>query len=422
MATQRCETRKFTRQEFYEYVWTAPATKLAKELGCSDVMIGKVCKSYDIPKPYSGYWAKLAHGKAPTKTPLPINDQEQFQNLTFYKYPEVQATLNEPPRESLYDDDILELLAKAKQLGPVEVSKTLRSPHPLIARTKKEWKRRKAESKIPWCDRVFDHERKRVKTLAIQVSAAQESRALRFMDALIKRLEKVGGTLEIRECGYNDRDHQTFIVIAGECITRIRLREKHNQVKTINENAEFSWDRNRTDLVPSGLLLIDNGPSSYQGPLLKDKKNSTLEDGLTAMVNDLIVRAGENRIHRRAREAQERQRVIDEKLQRERDELISQAKADLSHRQEEEQAKVDELFHHFQCWKESQMLREYLTSYEEHARANSESVDLDKQVKDYVVWGLEQADRIDPFSASPHSVLDETIDESDERFEIRNPK
>jgi hypothetical protein len=58
-----CETRSFTREEFYELVWSAPATKLGVDLGCSDVMIGKVCKSFDIPKPYSGYWAKLDNGK-----------------------------------------------------------------------------------------------------------------------------------------------------------------------------------------------------------------------------------------------------------------------------------------------------------------------------------------------------------------------
>ena len=117
MTTRKCETLEFTREEFYEYVWTAPATKLAKELGCSDVMIAKTCKAYDIPKPYAGYWAKLSHGKAPAKTPLPANDSQELQSLVFYKYPEAETALNKPPRESLYDQDILEHLAKAKQAG-----------------------------------------------------------------------------------------------------------------------------------------------------------------------------------------------------------------------------------------------------------------------------------------------------------------
>ena len=246
---------------------------------------------------------------------------------------------------------------------------------------------------------------------------------MRFMDALIKRLEKVGGTIEIRQCGYQARDHQSVVVIANETVTRIRLREKHNQVKSLNKNAKHIWERkHQTELIPSGLLLIDNGPSSYQTPLLIDKKNSLIEDGLAEMVSDLIVRAGEIRIQRRAQEAQERQRVFDEKLQQERDELLRQAKADLLQGQEKEQAKVDQLFNNFQCWKESQMLREYITSFEEHFAAKSNGAELAENVKDYISWGVEQANRLDPFSVSPHSVLDESIDESDERFEICKPK
>ena len=73
MQNPKGEEITFTREQFYEKVWSSPATKIAKELGCSDVMIGKICKSYDVPKPYLGYWAKLEYGKDPKKTPLPKN-------------------------------------------------------------------------------------------------------------------------------------------------------------------------------------------------------------------------------------------------------------------------------------------------------------------------------------------------------------
>ncbi len=87
------EVFEFTRQEFYEKLWSMPATKVAAELGCSDVMIGKVCKTYDIPKPYAGYWAQISHGKNPEKTPLPENEDASRQKLTFYKYPNLEASL-----------------------------------------------------------------------------------------------------------------------------------------------------------------------------------------------------------------------------------------------------------------------------------------------------------------------------------------
>ena len=109
MASQ-IERLDFTRAEFYEYVWSAPATQLAKELGCSDVMIGKICKSFDIPKPYPGYWAMIANGKSPEKTALPQNDDTSIQTLTFHKHEDYESTVNELPRELQYDEDIQDML------------------------------------------------------------------------------------------------------------------------------------------------------------------------------------------------------------------------------------------------------------------------------------------------------------------------
>lgn len=40
-------------------VWQTPATILAAQLGVSDVMIGKWCRQYGIPRPSRGYWAKM---------------------------------------------------------------------------------------------------------------------------------------------------------------------------------------------------------------------------------------------------------------------------------------------------------------------------------------------------------------------------
>lgn len=47
-------------------------TKLTKEFGLSDVALHKICRKHDVPTPPLGYWAKKAHGKPVTNTPLPI--------------------------------------------------------------------------------------------------------------------------------------------------------------------------------------------------------------------------------------------------------------------------------------------------------------------------------------------------------------
>jgi hypothetical protein len=56
---------ELTREELYEKLWKTPTKHVAEEFGMSDVMLGKVCKEYRIPKPYVGYWAKKEHGKNP---------------------------------------------------------------------------------------------------------------------------------------------------------------------------------------------------------------------------------------------------------------------------------------------------------------------------------------------------------------------
>lgn len=62
---------KLTREQLYALVWDRPMTKLAKEFDLSDVALHKICRKHDIPTPSLGCWAKKAHGKRVTNTPLP---------------------------------------------------------------------------------------------------------------------------------------------------------------------------------------------------------------------------------------------------------------------------------------------------------------------------------------------------------------
>lgn len=63
--------RVFTREQFYELVWSKPMTHLAKEFAISDVALHKICKKHGIPNPPLGWWAKKAAGKKVKQMPLP---------------------------------------------------------------------------------------------------------------------------------------------------------------------------------------------------------------------------------------------------------------------------------------------------------------------------------------------------------------
>lgn len=75
--------RVFTREEFYELVWTKPVTQLAKEFALSDVALHKICRKHAIPNPPPGWWAKLAAGKPVSRTPLPEVQGKAAVKVTF---------------------------------------------------------------------------------------------------------------------------------------------------------------------------------------------------------------------------------------------------------------------------------------------------------------------------------------------------
>src|SRR5258708_13684482 len=83
--------REFTRGQLHALVWSQPTSTIAKELGISDVALGKTCRKLSVPKPPPGYWAKVAHCKfpkkkalhrAPTGTPTKAVIQEQPKKCT----------------------------------------------------------------------------------------------------------------------------------------------------------------------------------------------------------------------------------------------------------------------------------------------------------------------------------------------------
>lgn len=83
----------FTRQQFYDLVWSKPMTHLAKDFGISDVALHKICRKHNIPNPPLGWWAKKAAGKKVRQTPLPEPEADAVQSITLAD-PELR---NEPP-------------------------------------------------------------------------------------------------------------------------------------------------------------------------------------------------------------------------------------------------------------------------------------------------------------------------------------
>ncbi len=70
-----------TRLELYERVWQTPMIKLAAELNLSDVGLAKICRSFSIPRPAAGHWAKVAAGTTPNRPVLAGDPQMRIPRL-----------------------------------------------------------------------------------------------------------------------------------------------------------------------------------------------------------------------------------------------------------------------------------------------------------------------------------------------------
>lgn len=116
--------RVFTREEFYEMVWSKPLTHLAKELGISDVALHKICKKHDVPNPSLGWWAKKAAGKKVVQTPLPPAKVGVADKVTI--------AAGDLSRESPMLANVREQ-ARIRASGGDDSSAAL--PHPIVERT-----------------------------------------------------------------------------------------------------------------------------------------------------------------------------------------------------------------------------------------------------------------------------------------------
>lgn len=62
--------QNLSREELFALVWQKPTQEVAKELGVSDVAVGKLCARLQVPKPPRGYWAKVEAGQILRRPPL----------------------------------------------------------------------------------------------------------------------------------------------------------------------------------------------------------------------------------------------------------------------------------------------------------------------------------------------------------------
>jgi hypothetical protein len=214
---------ELTREEFYEKVWSAPATQVAAELSISDVALAKRCKKLNVPKPSPGYWAKVAAGQKPKKTPLPPAPE-----------PVEYEPLDAPIPARLPLPDVQEDL----HLVVVELRVALR-----------EAKRDDTNQCVKVEERIFPR---------VTVSPAQMDRATRAFHVILKMIEARGIPFRKSRSKYDgayfekgyDRVNLTIEEETAPRELTAQERRRH----------EWSWQR---PVAPTGKLILKINPERY---------------------------------------------------------------------------------------------------------------------------------------------------------------
>lgn len=122
------------RSELYARVWTMPITRLADELGISNVGLAKACRRHAVPVPPRGYWAKLKAGQEPPRTALPTLEPDIAVHFVTRDLEE-RARLKEAKRRREESSNAVAQSAVAK--ASVEFASNLDDAHPMVKATQR---------------------------------------------------------------------------------------------------------------------------------------------------------------------------------------------------------------------------------------------------------------------------------------------
>jgi hypothetical protein len=395
---------KLTRRELYKQVWSEPMTKLAERYGLSDVGLAKICKKNKISRPTRGYWARKQAGNPPKRTPLPPGDSDKIIEI----HPNPHSMSN-PAVENVIEKEISSIKEKE---SPIVVPKTLRNPHPLV-----EQSAAILEIQKPNNHGLLEPTKKRC--LDIQVSKTSLRRALRIMDALIKALETRGYQVCLSEGATKVKvlEFALHFGISEQLVTE-RLEPKDHDLEG---SYRFGHSRFREQRVPSGVLCltIHKADGHWLWDCRKnwrDGKKQQLENSLNNFISGLLRAAAQ--IKERVREEQERERERRERLRRLEEER--RIRAEKRRRIQEEQERVSSLISQADDWHKSKLIREYIAAVEKMSLSGDCPVQPEGNLNEWVKWAREQADRLDPLTPNPPSILDEDFEDDEGKNKHRD--
>lgn len=372
------ELVEMTREELYEKVWSVPSIKLCKEFGFSDVALAKLCKKHRVPKPPLGYWAKVQNGQAVKRPPLSKIYDSRLEKVRITK-----------STSSLDDSDpIFGAISQAEEIlkEKVIVHESLDDLHALAASTLKICRDSKADSN-GLIEAGAD-------SLDISVSPNLLERAVKLYSALLRTVEKVGGSATIKRI---NGKQVTSILLSGELV-QIRLeeqldsRQKELTPKQIKEREKRPWMYKDVELeyFPSGKLkfqIIEGSGLGYRTKW-QDTEAAPLEKSLNAFINGILRAIQLEKAERLKKERREREWAEARKLEE-----------DKKNRADDLKRRVYDLAEKVEEWEKSRKLTEYLEVLEHSWVEKNGPIEPQSEFAEWLVWARKYASLLDPVSS-----------------------
>ncbi len=193
-----------SREALYEMVWSEPMLRVAARFGVSSSYMARVCTLLNVPRPESGYWAKLAVGKAPKQPPLPEpRPGDPLEWTRDGALPKRARSLPKPPDQ--------------RPRGKRTVKRQLPDRHPLVSGAKPLFE----AGRLSWRGKYLKPAKKLLVDLAVTQTGLDK--AIAFANELFLAFEA--------------RDHRVVIAPNSERFHRADVDERENPGKGHHHNS-----------------------------------------------------------------------------------------------------------------------------------------------------------------------------------------
>ena len=308
----------YNRDKLYEEVWAKPVVEVAAQYGVSDVAIHKICKSLNVPVPPRGYWSKIRAGAKPNKAPLPSTKgpTQIIGSKTYEGIKEKNDSLQQ--LAFLADSERDKVLISAEEIQMPPENASLHKKIKAYMSVVKEWN--KNNTKPEGAQRSFKNYTQRPPFLAGVISNESLPRAYRILDALFRKVEELGGSVNDDLSLMIRREHVHLEMFEDQDEIKHQITRQEAKELLIYEDAQqhHTWaskpNIRKYDYVFNGKLRICIRKNRY----FRDSDKVSIESKLGDMLIELYEESEVVRLDREAREEAERKRKEEERLREER--------------------------------------------------------------------------------------------------------